>query len=716
MATNIEVTAIPITFKTLSGLNSTSGPLGLAENESSNLQNVEFDKFGSVLKRNGYSCLNTTPCASSGTAQGLYWYTSLYDRNALMVNQGKIYKMDSLDGIWDDITGAVSFATGGVDTYTKLLLHCDGTAGIKTITDYGITGHSITCNGDAEISGTHKFGGGSVYFDGAGDFLTVSSHTDFYFGTADFTIDFWVRFANLTNGAYFFIQSADANNSWYIDFNSAALGNDIEIVFKSAGVVKGNYILNNPGFVINTYYHLEFSRNGTVFRVFINGVSQALQEQTAIGVNDVGNVSATNLTIGGSTSTGYINAYFDEVRISKGIARHTTDFTPSIKAYGEHLQQDFETFLGTVLGGDSENTPWQWVVNNSSASAMTVVSGLTGAKFIKRFQNYCILANVKVSGIRYPSRFYWSAYRSISSWDSADWIEVSKDDGDEITGLKVLGDRLVIYKENSIYIILFTGDADMPFLMQKSNSIVGCIAPYSIQEVDNGHIFMAQDGIYYFDGMNSYKMSDKISDTFYGLNGLKFNIASSIYQKKKNRYWLSVASGTSLQNNFVLTWNSYLNTWSKHTGISASAMSIFMVDGTDERPYFADYLGYAYRMDTGTDDYPSNGIAAINSNYYTNWKSFDDICDNKGVPHVYLVHRNESNTVLTLSYSYDFYNGDQYTQTFSLFTTQTVTALTTRRDLTGRGKFVRIGFSNNQTNTSFRIDGIGTYVTKESKS
>ena len=86
----------------------------------------------------------------------------------------------------------------------------------------------------------------------------------------------------------------------------------------------------------------------------------------------------------------------------------------------------------------------------------------------------------------------------------------------------------------------------------------------------------------------------------------------------------------------------------------------------------------------------------------------------KGIPHLYIVHRNESNTNLSLGYSYDFFNGDQYTQTFSLYTTQTVTALTTRRDLIGRGRFIRFKFANNSTST-FRIDGIGTYVTKEGR-
>ena len=70
MAGNLYTTkSIPVGDKVFNGgLNSTSGPLNLQENESSDLQNIDFDKFGSILKRNGYTCLNTSamssPCSS----------------------------------------------------------------------------------------------------------------------------------------------------------------------------------------------------------------------------------------------------------------------------------------------------------------------------------------------------------------------------------------------------------------------------------------------------------------------------------------------------------------------------------------------------------------------------------------------------------------------------------------------------------------------------
>src|SRR3990167_4323033 len=99
--------SVPINDKTLNGgLNSTAGPLGLANNESSDLQNIDLDKFGSIKKRNGYTALNTTSLNAGADSNGLVWYeyeaSGATIRKAVNVCGNKIYKMDDLDGTWDN--------------------------------------------------------------------------------------------------------------------------------------------------------------------------------------------------------------------------------------------------------------------------------------------------------------------------------------------------------------------------------------------------------------------------------------------------------------------------------------------------------------------------------------------------------------------------------------------------------------------------------------
>ena len=81
----------------------------------------------------------------------------------------------------------------GIDTYTKLLLHCDGVDGATTFIDK--LGHGIGVGGNAQIDTAQSvFGGASALFDGSGDYIYVSgTGSDFITGTGDFTIEMWVR-------------------------------------------------------------------------------------------------------------------------------------------------------------------------------------------------------------------------------------------------------------------------------------------------------------------------------------------------------------------------------------------------------------------------------------------------------------------------------------------------------------------------------------------
>lgn len=404
-----------------------------------------------------------------------------------------------------------------------------------------------------------------------------------------------------------------------------------------------------------------------------------------------------------------------------------TDITqsgPKLSTDGE-LHCDFTTFNGKLLLTNDADIPKQWDLTTNltnSISNMTVVTGLTQARFVVNFQNYCLMANCVVSGNDAPTRVYWSAFKDETSWDAADYMEVGYNDGQEITGFKVLGDKLIVYKTKSIWYISFTGNADIPFLVFKTNSSIGCSAPFSIQEVEKGQIFLSYDGLWYFDGINSYKLSDKINNLLRNkVNRDRITYAKSAYQFDKNRYLLSVASSTSTFNDMVitLTYDPYQTTGllfkaSKYAGISSSNMAIFNIDGVEERLYFADYLGYVYRGDIGVNDYPSNTPYAVNSYCYTNWKNFNDICDTKGVPHAYIYH-SKTNGTLTFVYSYDFNTNDEYTHSFSMMTTQTVSDLGVRRDLTGRGRVIRMGFKNSATDTHYVVHGIGVQASLVSR-
>jgi len=207
-----------------------------------------------------------------------------------------------------------------VDPYfsnVSLLLHGDGTNGSTTIVDSSPSPKTVTAVGNAQISTAQsKFGGASLAFDGNGDYLTVPDNADYAFGAADFTLEAWVYFGNLTD--YSTIASTrDANNS----LTGWTLGVDVseQPYFYTNGFdIIGNALAQN------TWHHIAMARAGSSLRMYVNGM------QVGSTFPDTKNYTNQTLAIGSVVGgpQQLFNGYIDDLRITKGVARYTSNFTP----------------------------------------------------------------------------------------------------------------------------------------------------------------------------------------------------------------------------------------------------------------------------------------------------------------------------------------------------------------------------------------------------
>lgn len=237
------------------------------------------------------------------------------------------------------LVSSLVFASGNDDN-TVLLMHLNAEPWVDS--SLGGEHGNATENADVDVDTTNKKWIASAHFDGDSGFLSYIDDVNWYFGTGNFTIDFWVRFDDLTNDQWFVSQQEDASNVWELFKLANASGNKLTMRFNLNGY-QGLYQMTNAwsGVATNTWYHLTFIRNGIIGLIFIDGISQTLTEDTAFSTNDVGNISAS-LGIGFLDSVGglgYLDGYIDELRISKGIARHTSNFTPPTKPYIETIKQ-----------------------------------------------------------------------------------------------------------------------------------------------------------------------------------------------------------------------------------------------------------------------------------------------------------------------------------------------------------------------------------------
>jgi hypothetical protein len=226
---------------------------------------------------------------------------------------------------------------GGIDTNTKLMLHMDGENGSTGFVDE--TGKTATNNGNVQISTTQsKFGGASCSFDGSGDYLTFADSEDWNFGNGDFTVDFWAK-RTRTNTAEMLVsqdtENAISNFAWSIYIYS----ND-RVDFSTA-VGNSYYSITNGTISITdtNWHHYAMVRSGTNLYGFIDGVlSGSINTLGSLALNN-----STNPLIIGETwwyATKHpFSGNIDEVRISKGIARWTANFTTPTRAYSTGPQK-----------------------------------------------------------------------------------------------------------------------------------------------------------------------------------------------------------------------------------------------------------------------------------------------------------------------------------------------------------------------------------------
>ena len=236
----------------------------------------------------------------------------------------------------------------GIDEYTKLMLHCNGDDASQTFIDSEITPKTVTAVGNAQLDTAYKqFGTASGLFDGTGDWLTVPDSTDWDFGNGNFTIDFWVRFntVNAIGGLISqFVSTASywgiytySNGKIYFDFHNPTGA--------------GAYTASTTSLSADTWYHFEFSRITTSAKFFIDGVSQTLTEANAFDDITFDNLASVlyvgNFPYGGA----YVpfHGWIDEFRISKGIARHTSDFTPPTSEYSAVVETNMKVKISDTF-------------------------------------------------------------------------------------------------------------------------------------------------------------------------------------------------------------------------------------------------------------------------------------------------------------------------------------------------------------------------------
>ena len=263
--------------------------------------------------------------------------------------------------------------TVGEVHFPKNILHMpfDGSNGATSTSDVSNQNNTVTVNGAQISSAQSKFGGTSLLLDGSNDYLSIGgSEWNSNLNSGDFTVEFWIRLDSL--GESRIITNYNGSNGWGVAMWSGGGGtNYFDGYWYNGGWqyiqygLSGNY--TTPS--VDTWYHLAFVRNGNDWSLYLNGTA----ENTRTLSGSITSSSLGALELGRRyLADQYVDGYIDDLRITKGLARYTSNFTPPTTA---HL-----TSAGDVN---------KHIVVNSDADGVAIgTGGISQARIAKAWVNF----------------------------------------------------------------------------------------------------------------------------------------------------------------------------------------------------------------------------------------------------------------------------------------------------------------------------------------
>lgn len=259
--------------------------------------------------------------------------SSLIDSPSAIVAAGTLAPPETCDTYLTTVIAGVTYAIPafversseiGTDPYwasVVSLMSFD-----QTLTD--AKGVSWTDSGTSYAGG--RYGSGSLYTAGGNISAPVASWNDFSYGTGDFTVEMYIKRLGDSHDTAIFSHQYVGGDSMPLVIgvgavNTTSSANTLFIGAFIGGAWLGTTSSLTPA--IGQWYHIAAVRSGATYTLYVAGTAVASFSST------VSSVATKPLLIGRRWDNWtapqiYFAGCIDEMRITKGVARYTSNFTP----------------------------------------------------------------------------------------------------------------------------------------------------------------------------------------------------------------------------------------------------------------------------------------------------------------------------------------------------------------------------------------------------
>lgn len=205
----------------------------------------------------------------------------------------------------------------GTDPYwssVTMLLKASGSTAVDAKGRHSSFGGSFSTS-----TSTKKYNSASLSF--SATYLTVGDGSGDFAFSGDFTVEMWAYPTDVSGGRMFYDgRPTSTNGAQPIFFISGG-----QLVYQDN---TGNFV-GTGTMTANQWSHIAMCRSGTTMRLFLNGTLQASSTKTTSLTNTTGRPMIGG---DGASNGGNYYGYMDEIRVTQGVARYTSAFTPPTTA------------------------------------------------------------------------------------------------------------------------------------------------------------------------------------------------------------------------------------------------------------------------------------------------------------------------------------------------------------------------------------------------
>jgi len=356
------------------------------------------------------------------------------------------------------------------------------------------------------------------------------------------------------------------------------------------------------------------------------------------------NRTGSNIKIGIHDSGGTTTEITPNITVANVFQTVTWD----LSAVSNANKDDIDEIIITVLNADAETTfyidnfyaasllttsrywtfaDWQSgraLINTDiglftylGTGAVSSVAAAPISKFVVIWRNYVFAAGVRGS----PNTIKYSNLSDYATWDAANTLNVNTNDGDVITGMRILKGKLYIFKRYSIHRISFLGSN--PTFQVDQILGIGCPAHYTIKEVEIGGelgtvlVFLTTDKkLALFDGYNVQIINENLTEetndlfepgddqplSFSDMNLTYADCFHSTVKTDTSEYILYCVLGTDTVINYAFVFDYKTGGVYPYDG-QPFASSLYAISTSKAKIlYCAGYTGYMWQMESGDSD------------------------------------------------------------------------------------------------------------------